>query len=148
MNINKNNMSAIQVIEGEIFQDHRGIITSLNDFRFEGVERYYFIKHPDPSVVRGWHAHQFEKKWFYCVKGSFNLSFVKIDNWENPSPDLEVERFTLSDNKSEIICLPEGYANCIKANEADSILMVYSGKILSEALLDSWRYELSMWSAK
>lgn len=141
-------MAEIQVIAGEIFQDHRGVITSMNDFRFEGVERFYFIKQSDASIVRGWHAHQFEKKWFYCVKGSFNLAFVKIDDWDNPSKDLLPERFTLSDQKSETICLPEGYANCIKANEPDSILMVFSGKILSEALLDSWRYDKSMWGGE
>lgn len=138
-------MAEIKVIEGEIFKDHRGSIASLNNFRFEGVERYYFIHHPDTSVIRGWHAHQFEKKWFYCVKGSFTLAFVEIDNWENPSADLQAQVFQLSDSKSEIICLPEGYANCIKANSPDSILLVYSGKVLEEALLDSWRYDSSNW---
>lgn len=138
-------MSGIQIINGEIFRDHRGQISSLNAFCFDGVERFYFIHHPDVSVIRGWHGHQFEKKWFYCVKGSFTMAFVKIDNWENPSPDLNAEVINLSDQKSDIICVPEGYANCIKAGESESILMVYSGKILSEALTDSWRYDNSMW---
>lgn len=70
----------IQLLSGEIFKDYRGQISSLNDFRFDGVERVYFIHHPDASVVRGWHGHQHEKKWFYCVKGGFTMAFVKIDN--------------------------------------------------------------------
>lgn len=135
----------VTVVEGEIFNDHRGVITSLNGFRFDGVERTYFIHHPDVGVIRGWHAHQYEKKWFYCVKGSFTLALVEVDNWEAPSVDLEAQIFSLSDQKSEIICVPEGYANCIKAAERDSILMVFSGKILEEALKDSWRYDSSMW---
>lgn len=138
-------MAKIEIISGEIFNDHRGKITSLNDFRFDGVKRCYVIHHPDTSVIRGWHGHQFEKKWFYCIKGSFTLAFVEIDNWETPSVDLKPEVITLTDRTSEIICVPEGYSNCIKANEEDSILLVYSGKILSEALLDSWRYDTSMW---
>lgn len=138
-------MSEIRLIEGEIYKDDRGMITSLNDFSFEGVQRYYLIHHLNDRVVRGWHAHQFEKKWFYCVKGLFTLAFVKIDNWENPSMNLEPEIFYLSAEKSEIICLPEGYANCIKANEPDSILLVYSGKKLKDALNDSWRYDSSFW---
>lgn len=138
-------MAKIEIISGEIFKDHRGKITSLNDFRFDGVERCYVIHHPDTSVIRGWHGHQFEKKWFYCIKGSFTLAFVEVDNWETPSADLKPEVITLTERTSEIICVPEGYANCIKANEEDSILLVYSGKILSEALLDSWRYDTSMW---
>lgn len=138
-------MSGIQIINGEIFRDHRGQISSSNNFCFDGVRRFYFIHHPDVSIIRGWHGHRFEKKWFYCVKGSFTMAFVKIDNWENPSPDLNAEIISLSDQKSDIICVPEGYANCIKARESGSILMVYSGKILSEALTDSWRYDSSMW---
>ncbi|QIK54157.1 dTDP-6-deoxy-3,4-keto-hexulose isomerase [Dysgonomonas sp. HDW5B] len=138
-------MSEIRLIEGEIYQDDRGMITSLNDFSFEGVQRCYFIHHPNDRVIRGWHAHQFEKKWFYCVKGSFTLAFVKIDNWKNPSVNLKPQVFNLSAQKSEIICLPEGYANCIKANEPDSILLVYSGKKMKDALDDSWRYDSSLW---
>ena len=138
-------MSQIELIEGEIFNDHRGQISSMNNFKFGEVERYYFIHHPDPSIIRGWHAHQFEKKWFQCVKGSFTLAFVKIDDWDKPSKDLTPEIFQLSEFKSEIICLPEGYANCIKAQEKDSILMVFSGKRIPEAYDDSWRYEANTW---
>jgi dTDP-4-dehydrorhamnose 3,5-epimerase len=138
-------MSQIKVIEGEIFRDARGVIASLNAFRFPGVERVYFIHHPDVSVVRGWHGHKFEKKWFYCVKGAFTLAFVQPDDWENPSPDLKPEVFHLDGDHSRIVCVPEGYANCIKALEPDSVLMVFSGKILEDALTDSWRYDSSLW---
>ncbi|MFR9523965.1 MAG: WxcM-like domain-containing protein [Rikenellaceae bacterium] len=138
-------MSKIKVIQGEIFNDYRGRISSLNSFDFQGVERFYFIHHPDKTVVRGWHGHQFEKKWFYCVKGSFSLAFVEPDNWENPSADLVPEIFHIDQEDSKIICLPEGYANCIKANVDGSVLMVYSGKKLPEAYEDSWRYDNTMW---
>ncbi|MFI3316342.1 MAG: WxcM-like domain-containing protein [Rikenellaceae bacterium] len=139
-------MSEIKIIQGEIFNDHRGQISSLNNFDFEGVERFYIIHHPDKSVVRGWHGHKYEKKWFYCIKGSFTLAFVQPDNWESPSEDLTPEVFTLEESDSRILCLPEGYANCIKANSDDSALLVYSGKKLADALEDSWRYDSSMWA--
>ena len=138
-------MAEIKVIDGEIFRDYRGVITSLNDFRFSGVERVYFIHHPDTSVVRGWHGHKFEKKWFYCVKGAFTLAFVEPDDWENPSQNLIPQVFHLDQSISRILCVPEGFANCLKATEPDSVLMVFSGKILEEALEDSWRYDSSMW---
>lgn len=138
-------MSEIKVIQGEINRDFRGFIASLNDFRFDGVQRVYFIHHPDTSIVRGWHGHQFEKKWFYCVKGQFSMAFVKIDNWENPSPNLTPEIFEISDKKSEIICVPEGYANCLKTDVKDSVLMVFSSKVMPDALADSWRYPNTMW---
>ena len=138
-------MSDIKVIDGEIFRDARGQISSLNSLEFEGIERCYFIHHPDISVVRGWHGHQFEKKWFYCVKGSFTLAFVKPDNWENPSTNLEAEIFELNEDNSRIICVPEGYANCLKASIKYSVLLVFSGKRYEEALSDSWRYDKDMW---
>jgi dTDP-4-dehydrorhamnose 3,5-epimerase len=74
------------------------------------------------------------------------LALVEVDDWENPSPDLVPEVFELSEAESKIVCVPEGYANCIKAHEKDSVLLVFSGKILEEALKDSWRYDKSMWS--
>lgn len=138
-------MAEVKVIQGEIFRDHRGQISSLNDFRFEGVERFYFIHHPDTQVIRGWHGHQFEQKWFYCVKGSFTLALVEIDDWENPSPGLQPQIFSLSENDSRIVCVPAGYANCLKAGQADSVLLVFSGKRYPEALSDSWRYDAHRW---
>lgn len=135
----------ISIVDGEIFTDHRGQISSLNNFRFPGVERVYFIHHSSEEVIRGWHGHQFEKKWFYCIKGSFTVALVEVDNWESPSTNLIPEVFQLTEVRSQILCIPEGYANCIKANEPNSTLMVFSGKVLDEALTDSWRYESSMW---
>ena len=61
--------------------------------------------------------------------------FVKIDNWEKPSLDLKPEVYQLTATDSRILYVPEGYANGIKANEPDSILLVYSNKILSVALM-------------
>jgi dTDP-4-dehydrorhamnose 3,5-epimerase len=73
-------MSAIKIIQGEIFKDDRGQISSLNSLQFDGIKRCYFIHHPDTETIRGWHGHQVEKKWFYCIKGSFTIALVKIDD--------------------------------------------------------------------
>lgn len=135
----------ILMTDGEIFTDSRGRISSLNNFRFLGVERVYFIHHNSVDVIRGWHGHQFEKKWFYCIKGSFIVALVQVDNWEKPSSNFIPEVFQLTEAKKQILCVPEGNANCIKAKESNSTLMVFSGKIIEEALTDSWRYESSMW---
>jgi len=137
--------AGVKIIEGEIFRDERGRISSLNAFRFPGVERFYFIHHPDVSVIRGWHGHKHEKKWFYCVKGAFTIGLVEIDDWDAPSPSLKAQKYHLSDADSRIICVPEGYANCIKASVPDSILLVFSGKTLPEAYSDSWRYDNKLW---
>lgn len=138
-------MSEIKIIQGGISVDHRGQISHVNDLDMSEVERFYIIHQNDPSIVRAWHAHQHEKKWFYVVKGSFTAAFVKVDNWETPSPNLPVEIFQLSAGNSQVLHVPEGYANGFKANEPDSILLVYSNKILATAVNDSWRYDSDMW---
>ncbi len=138
-------MADVKIVDGEIFRDQRGQISSLNAFRFPGVERFYFIHHPDTSVIRGWHGHQHEKKWFYCVKGAFTIGLVEIDDWEHPSPDLKAQKYHLTEQESRIICVPEGYANCIKASIPGSVLLVFSGKTLPEAYSDSWRYDNKLW---
>lgn len=138
-------MSEIRILEGGIFRDHRGELVHMNGFNLDGAHRYYIIKHDDTEVIRGWHGHRFEGKWFQCLRGSFRLAFVRPNDWENPSPDLMPEVFTLTAQRSELLCLPAGYANCIRALESDSILLVFSGKELPEALGDSWRWEPRMW---
>lgn len=138
-------MSDIKVIEGGIFTDQRGKLSHVNNLDMSEVERFYIIQHDSTEVIRAWHAHQYEKKWFYCIKGSFTGAFVKIDNWENPSNNLIPEIFELSEKKSEVICIPEGYANGFKANEPDSILLVLSNKTLDVAVHDSWRYDANLW---
>lgn len=138
-------MSEIRVIQGDISVDYRGQISHVNSLEMSEVRRFYIIHQNDTSIIRAWHAHQHEKKWFYAVKGSFTTAFVKIDDWENPSHGLLPEVFHLSADNSRILCIPEGYANGIKAEEPDSILMVFSNKILSEAVNDSWRYDKNWW---
>ena len=138
-------MSEIKLLDGGIFTDYRGQISHVNDLDMSEVVRFYVIHHGDTSVIRAWHAHQYEKKWFYVVRGSFTGAFVKIDDWEHPSPDLKPEVFHLSARKSQVLCVPEGYANGFQAEEPDSILLVFSSKILSEAVHDSWRYDPHWW---
>ena len=138
-------MSEIKLLDGGIFTDQRGQISYANDLDMNEVARFYVIHHSDTSVIRAWHAHQHEKKWFYVVRGSFTGAFVKIDDWEHPSLDLKPEVFHLSAQKSQVLCVPEGYANGFQAEEPDSMLLVFSNKILSEAVHDSWRYDPHWW---
>lgn len=138
-------MDRVEVIDGEIFTDERGGISSVNGFDAKDVRRFYLIHHPDTAVIRGWNGHKFERKWFYCVKGAFALALVKIDMWENPSANLEPEIFYLSARKSRIIAVPAGYASCMKAVEPDSIMITLSDKAIAESAQDSWKFDKNMW---
>ncbi len=138
-------MSAIKIIEGGIFTDYRGQITSANNLDFSEIRRSYLIQNADTDIIRGWHGHRNEKKWFWCLKGSFTAAFVEIDDWNNPSRHLKPEIFRLGAERSQVICVPEGYANCFRANESGSMLMVFSSNTYPECLSDSWRYESNYW---
>ncbi len=139
-------MSEINIIEGEVFRDARGQISSLNHFGLEGVRRMFFIHHPDVSVIRGWHGHRLERKWFYCVYGKFTLGLVEIDDWQQPSRDLRPVWLDLNDQESRIVCVPAGWASWIKAEVADSTLMVMSDRPFDETLgADSYRFPANLW---
>lgn len=98
-------MSDIRVTNGEIFVDSRGSISSLNNFRFNGVKRVYFIRNADISILRGWHGHRLEQKWFYCVQGDFTIGLVKVDDWETPDKTLKPSIYHLTDTESKIMIL-------------------------------------------
>jgi dTDP-4-dehydrorhamnose 3,5-epimerase-like enzyme len=138
-------MDEIKIVEGGISVDERGSISHVNGFDMNDIKRFYIIHQNDSSVIRAWHGHKYEKKYFYALRGSFTIAFVKIDNWEKPSADLKPAIFTIISEKSEILCIPEGYASSIKANEPESMLMVFSNKTLSEAVGDSWRFDKDLW---
>ena len=138
-------MLAITLVPGGISVDYRGKISHVNDLDMAEIRRFYVIHQHDTSIIRAWHGHQYERTWFYCVKGAFTLAFVKVDNWESPSPDLQAEIYHLSADVSQVLCIPAGYANGIRADEPDSELLVFSDKILSVAVNDSWRYDKGMW---
>jgi len=134
-----------KIIRGGTFSDERGFMRYVNDFNFEDVKRFYLIKHPDTSVVRAWQGHQFEKKYFYPITGSFVVAWVKIDDFENPSKDLKPEYYILSADISEIVSVPKGYANGLKALEPGSEIMVLSDMDLEQSVNEKIRYPADWW---
>ena len=133
------------IIKGGTFTDERGSMRFVNAFTFPDVKRFYFIKHPDTSVVRAWQGHQFEKKYFYPITGSFIIAWVKIDNFENPSENLIPEYHLLSANNSELLSVPKGYANGLKALEPNSELMIFSDMGVEESVNEKIRYPADKW---
>ena len=133
------------LIKGGIFFDERGSIRFVNDFGFEGIKRFYFIKHQDTSVIRAWQGHQFEKKYFFPISGSFVVAWVKIDNFENPSQNLKAEYCKLKQNESAILSLPKGYANGLMALEPNSEILIFSNMDLKDSLIENVRYPAEWW---
>ena len=134
-----------QIIKGGHFRDYRGEMRFVNDFKFEDVKRFYFIKHPDTEIVRAWQGHQREYKYFYPIKGSFIIAWVKIDNFESPSINLKADFHIIKEDKSELVYIPPGYANGIKALEPGSELMIFSDMELEQSVNEKHRYNPDLW---
>lgn len=134
-----------KIIQGGNFSDHRGNISYVNDFSFEDIERFYIISNSKENPIRAWQGHKLDTKNFYCISGSFNIHFVKIDNWENPSKDLTIESVFVSESDSKIIHIPAGYANAVESLEENSRLISFSTLPLGNVKEDDVRYPLDYW---
>jgi dTDP-4-dehydrorhamnose 3,5-epimerase len=85
-----------ELINGGLSVDDRGQVSFANDFNFKDVKRFYMVSNHKQGFVRAWHAHKKEAKYVLVVKGAALVGAVAIDDWDKPSKDAEVKRFTLS----------------------------------------------------
>ncbi len=133
------------IIDGGLHVDVRGTVSFVNDFDFEGVDRFYTIRAHRPHEVRGWVGHQRDHKWFFAVQGTTLIAVVKPDRWDVPTSNLPVERFTLSAVKPQVLHVPAGYATGSVNLSADTILMVFSSGKIEDAKMDDYRFSVDMW---
>lgn len=134
-----------QLIKGGIHTDHRGQISFVNDMKFKTIERFYIISNSAENPLRAWQGHKIDNKYFYCIQGVIKVHYVKIDNWESPSKDLKVESVILSAIESNLLHIPEGYANGIESLELESKLISFSTLPLDRTAEDDVRFESDMW---
>lgn len=135
-----------RLITGGIHTDSRGQISFVNDMKFDFIKRFYIISNTDENPLRAWQGHKIDNKYFYCIRGVIKVHYVKIDNWESPSKDLKVESVLLSATESNILHIPEGYANAIESLEVGSKLMSFSTLPLDRTSEDEVRFESDMWT--
>ncbi len=133
------------VIQGGFYEDQRGRIDFVNDFNLSKTKRCYFTTNSSVNFFRGWQGHKIESRWFYCVKGKFEVKLIKIDNWDNPSEDLNIEKYILSEDNPQVLYIPNGYVNGFQALEENSKLMILSDFELGVNIGDDVRYENNKW---
>lgn len=138
-------METVNLIQGGSHIDSRGSLMFVNGFEFANIKRFYQITQTDKDIVRAWQGHKLEKKYFFVGKGAFVIAWVEIDNWENPSKSLQPSHTILSQNNPQVLQIPPGYANGIKALEAGSILTVYSNMSLEESAADRISFDKELW---
>lgn len=128
-------------IVGSRHQDERGIITYNNDFDASQIKRIYTIKNHSTEFIRGWQGHKVEQRWFACMKGSFKISVIRIDDFENPSKDLTIQKYILNEEVLTYLHVPSGCITAIQSKEKGSKLLVLADYGLGE-ISDEYRYSL------
>ncbi|MGO4709162.1 WxcM-like domain-containing protein [Chryseobacterium sp. 2TAF14] len=131
-----------QYLKGNKHQDERGIITYNNDFDASQIKRIYTIENHSTDFIRGWQGHQVEQRWFACMKGSFEISVILVDDFENPSKDLTIQKYLLSDDVLTYLHVPAGHVTAIQAKSEGSKLLVFVNYHLNE-LNDEYRFDLN-----
>ncbi|WP_244530676.1 WxcM-like domain-containing protein [Flavobacterium succinicans] len=134
-----------RLIEGGIHTDHRGQISFVNGMVFEDIVRFYIISNSEEHPLRAWQGHKIDNKFFYCVQGGIRVHYVKVDDWASPSKDLKVESVVLRATESNVLHIPEGYANAIESLEPGSKLISFSTLPLDRTHEDDVRFPMEMW---
>jgi dTDP-4-dehydrorhamnose 3,5-epimerase-like enzyme len=133
------------IIEGGLHIDDRGVLAFLNKFPDAGIKRFYIVSNHKQNFVRAWHAHRHEEKYLFALEGTFLIGAVRIDEWENPSKDLEIKRFTVSSEQPKLLKIPKGYANGTMNLTARNKLLIFSTSTLEESMKDDIRYDADRW---
>lgn len=135
------------VLEGKRHEDARGIITYNNDFDASKIKRIYTIENHSTELIRGWQGHEIEQRWLACMRGSFEISVMKIDDFQQPSKDLTVNKYLLKDKNLTFLHLPSGHITAIQAIEEGSKLLVLADYALGE-IQDEYRFPLEYFKNK
>ncbi len=129
------------LIKGSKHNDARGTLCYNNDFDSSKVKRIYTIENSSIDAVRGWQGHKIEQRWFAAVFGSFEISVIKVDNWDNPSKHLPMDKFILCTEALDFLHIPPGSITAIRALERDSKLLVLADHSLGE-IRDEYRFSI------
>ena len=136
-----------RLIEGDMRVDDRGKVAFVNDFKFEGVKRFYMVSNHKLGFVRAWHAHRHETKYMTVVQGAAIIAAVAIDSWDHPSQTAKVHRFSMSCDTPSVLFIPPGYANGFMSLTSDCKIAVFSTATLEESEKDDVRFDPRYWDA-
>jgi dTDP-4-dehydrorhamnose 3,5-epimerase-like enzyme len=129
---------------GKAFDD-RGALSFINDLDLSAFKRLYIVENHAQGFVRAWHGHKKEAKAVVVVAGAALVAAVKIDNWDKPSKDLEVQRTVLSSEKPGALLIPAGYANGFMTLTEGAKVMFLSTSSLEESVGDDFRFDAKHW---
>lgn len=131
-----------KIIRGGSNTDSRGTLLYNNNFDASGIKRIYVIENKETTFVRGWQGHRIEQRWFSVLQGSFKIELIAIDNWENPSTDLERLSFIVDAEKLDVLHVCAGYVSSIQSLKEGAKLVVMADYLLGE-VQDEYRFDIT-----
>ena len=134
------------IINGDLSADDRGELMFINQFNMELVKRFYVVSNHKQGFIRAWHAHKYESKYVFVVNGTALISTVQIDDWDNPSSDLAIDKFVLTAKKPSILYIPNGFANGFKTLSTDTKIIFFSTSTLKDSIDDDYRFDAYKWN--
>lgn len=135
-----------KLINGNRLYDNRGSLRFSNELTFKGIKRFYIVHNYNKNFVRAWHGHLKEEKFIGCIKGTFQISAVKLNNIKKPNKKNKIFNFFLNQSNSNFVYIPKGYANGSMSLEENSELLIFSTSSLKESLKDDIRYKSDYWN--
>ncbi len=132
-------MDVTKLIQGGLAVDDRGSVRFVNDFKFDGVKRFYQVENHRSGFIRAWHGHKKEGKYVYVVSGSVLIGVINMDTEE-------VSKFVLSDKTPKILWIPPGNYNGFKTLEENTKIIFFSTTTLEESLNDDIRQDFDRWN--
>jgi dTDP-4-dehydrorhamnose 3,5-epimerase-like enzyme len=128
-------------IKGNEYKDARGKLYFNNNFDASQVKRIYTIENSSLDFIRGWQGHRIEQRWFSAVLGSFEISLIEVDNWEQPSINLKPEKYILEEGLN-ILHIPAGFITAIQTLQENAKLLVMADYHLGE-IKDEYRFPIN-----
>jgi len=119
--------------------DDRGYLAQVfhsADKLFPEAKRIYVVGNFERGMIRAFHGHKQESKYFFVLNGSVRFVLVGM-NLENP----KIESYVISARKPQVLVVPPGTYNGWQSLEENTLLLAISDKTLEESLNDDFRLD-------
>lgn len=98
------------------------------------------------SFVRAWHGHRRERKLVTVVAGSALICCVKVDDWEQPSTKVDINRYVISAERPSALYIPSGYANGAMTLTSRTTICYFSDVSVADSGKDDFRFPARYWN--
>jgi dTDP-4-dehydrorhamnose 3,5-epimerase len=136
-------MENLSQIKGNQIFDERGSVRFINDFKFEGVKRFYQVENHDINFIRAWHGHKKEGKYVYVTQGVAVVAAISFDGLDNK--DIVPSKYVLSSNSPSVLWIPPNHFNGFKNLTNNTNIIFFSTSTLEESKGDDIRLEYNYW---